>query len=139
MCLLRAMCVMCTMSTCRYVCEPCHFHRRERPLEEGGMRYFGPRTFNLPNNIDTDKIQASLEGGVLVIVMPKLERDAPTTKVKIVTVAEAPEVPGMDTDVGRSSKWPRRFLSLTIDQYMQRQSTIDSRSCEGVLIASPAT
>lgn len=73
-------------------------------MDTSGRVGFGPRTFNLPHNIDTDKIQASLEGGVLVIVMPKLRTKKDHPNIRVTDVSDAAEVPGMGTDIGRSSE-----------------------------------
>ncbi|BCG45595.1 Heat shock protein Hsp20 [Citrifermentans bremense] len=53
-----------------------NFHRIER--------YFGPfqRSFALPGDLDTDRISASCDYGVLTIVIPKLRAKPVTVEVK---------------------------------------------------------
>jgi HSP20 family protein len=58
-----------------------NFHRIERSYGS----FF--RAFALPNSIDTDRIQAEYENGVLKIVMPKRQELKPKT-VKILKPAE---------------------------------------------------
>jgi HSP20 family protein len=58
-----------------------NFHRIERSYGS----FF--RAFALPNSIDTDRIQAEFENGVLKIVMPKRQELKPKT-VKILKPAE---------------------------------------------------
>lgn len=41
------------------------------------------RTFNLPENVDEDKIQAAYKDGILQITIPKKETSKPTLKKKI--------------------------------------------------------
>ena len=47
------------------------YHRRERP--SGKFR----RQFNLPTDLDTDKVQAQYRHGILMLVLPKAEHAKP--------------------------------------------------------------
>lgn len=47
------------------------FHRRERPT--GKFR----RQFNLPTDLDTEKVQAQYRHGILMLVLPKAEGAKP--------------------------------------------------------------
>ncbi|MCX6566512.1 MAG: Hsp20/alpha crystallin family protein [Candidatus Aminicenantes bacterium] len=61
-----------------------NFHRIERSYGS----FF--RAFSLPNSIDSDRIQAEHENGVLRVVMPKRQELKPKT-VKILKPAEKPK------------------------------------------------
>jgi HSP20 family protein len=41
------------------------------------------RTFNLPENVDPDKIEATYQEGILQLIIPKKEKRKPTLKKKI--------------------------------------------------------
>jgi HSP20 family protein len=47
------------------------YHRRERP--SGKFR----RQFNLPTDLDTEKVQAQYRNGILMLVLPKAESAKP--------------------------------------------------------------
>ena len=53
--------------------EGTQFHREERSF--GAFR----RTLVLPKNVDTDKVEASYQAGVLEVVVPKLAKAQPRT------------------------------------------------------------
>lgn len=47
--------------------------------------YFGKykRSFTLPDNVDTEKIEASLSDGILKVIIPKIEEDKKSGKLSI--------------------------------------------------------
>lgn len=54
-------------------------------LSERGFGTF-KRSFSLPDDVDQDQIQARLKNGVLAVLLPKSEEDAPTThRIKVKT------------------------------------------------------
>jgi len=61
-----------------------NFHRIERSYGS----FF--RAFSLPNSVDSDRIQAEHENGVLRVIMPKRQELKPKT-VKILKTAEKPK------------------------------------------------
>ena len=50
---------------------PVRYHRRER--EAGKFR----RQFNLPTDVDSDRVQAKYQHGMLMVVLPKSEKAKP--------------------------------------------------------------
>ncbi len=64
---------------------------KERETNESNERYTKKefesksfsRTFNLPGNVDEDKIEAIYQEGILQLTIPKKEKSKPTLKKKI--------------------------------------------------------
>jgi len=50
---------------------PVRYHRRER--ESGKFR----RQFNLPTDVDSDRVEAKYQHGILMVVLPKSEKAKP--------------------------------------------------------------
>lgn len=69
--------------------------RTERP------RASWSRSFTLPYDVDPDRVYATLEQGVLVVEIKKRpEAVRPSVPRRVVTVSNAPDVPGMRSPAG---------------------------------------